>query len=204
MTLSAHPSTGVLSDYASGALHTAPGVVVVAHLQFCPSCRLTVRIFEEVGGAFLRGAPADHIGLAALSRVLKGIDEDEPQSVPGSSRRARDLPTSMAGVKLGARRSLGPGRWLTPLCVSHRRDWGVFLFRTPAGQPRQGWPRTALVCVLAGGFRRGAKIYRVGDFGDFPSADFRRSAVLPGGPLVALVAARWPQTHAWLRGSSLG
>lgn len=204
MTLSAHPSTGVLFDYASGALRTAPGVVVVAHLQFCPGCRAVVRTFEEVGGAFLRGAPAERIGLGALGRALKGIEEAAPQSVSGSSRRAPDLPSSMAGIKLGARRVLGPGRWLIPVRASPRRDWGVFLLRTPAGQPRQGWPRIALVCVLAGGFRRGGKIYRVGDFGDFPAADSRRSAVLRGGPLVALVAARRPQTHAWRRGSCSG
>lgn len=202
--MSAHPSTGVLSDYASGALHTAPGVVVIAHLQLCPSCRAIVRILEEVGGALLRGAPAEHVGLAALGQVLKGIEGGASKSVPQSSRRARDIPGSMTGVKLGARRLLGPGRWLVPVRASHRRDWGVFLFRTPAGQPRQGWPGAALVCVLAGGFRRGVKIYRVGDFGDFSSGDFRRSAVLPGGPLVALVAARRPQAHAWLCRASLG
>lgn len=204
MSLSAHPSTGVLSDYASGALHTAPGVVVVAHLQFCSSCRLVVQTFEEVGGAFLRGAPAEHIGLPALGRVLRGIEEGAAQPVSRSSRHALDRRTSPAGFKFGARRLLGPGRWLTPICVSHRREWGIFLFRTLAGPPRHGWPRTALVCVLAGGFRRGAKIYRIGDFGDFPSANFHRSTVLPGGPLVALVAARWSQAHAWLRRSSLG
>jgi anti-sigma factor ChrR (cupin superfamily) len=204
VTLSAHPSTGVLSDYASGALRTAPGVVVVAHLQFCPSCRLVVQTFEEVGGAFLRGSPPEHVGLPVLGRVLRGIEEGARPPGSGSSRRALDQRTSPVGVKFGARRLLGPGCWFTPICVSHRRDWGVFLFRTVAAPPPHGWPRTALVCVLAGGFRRGARTYRIGDFGIFPSADFRRSAALPGGPLVALVAAKWSRTHAWLRRSSLG
>lgn len=203
MTLSAHPPTGVLSDYASGALRTAPGVVVVAHLQFCPGCRAVVRTLEEVGGAFLLGASPDHIGLGALGRVLKGIEERAPQSAPAPRRRARDLPSSVAGVQLGARRVLGPGRWLVPVRTSHRRDWGVFLFRAQAGRPRQGWPGATLICVLAGGLRRGGKIYRVGDFGDFPSGRSRQPAVLPGGPLVALVAVSGRGAYAWWRGSSL-
>lgn len=201
MTLSAHPSTGVLSDYASGALHAAPGVVVLAHLQFCPHCRAIVRTFEEVGGALLRAAPPERMGLAALGQVLQGIEESAPPFVPGPRRRARDLPSSMAGIKLGARRRLEPGGWLVPIRASRRRDWRVFVYRTPAGLRRLGWRDVSLVCVLGGGFRRGGRTYRAGDFSELLAGEFRPLNVLPGGPLVALIAVRRPRVRVWPRDS---
>lgn len=190
MNLSAHPSVGVLSDYASGALHTAPGVVVLAHLQFCSCCEDAVRTFEEVGGALLHSAPPERMGLAALGRVLKGIENVQPTRVrPGSRRRAREFSRRVAGVERGARRFLAPGRWFVTLRASQRRDWRLYMLRAPAGLQR-AWPGGAMVCVLNGGFRRGGRSYRVGDFAAFPLGLRRRLAVISGGALVALVAAK--------------
>ena len=197
MTLSAHPSVGELSDYASGALHTAPGVVVLAHLQFCPCCQGAVHTFEEVGGALLHAAPPERVGLAALGRVLKGIEDIHPaQARAGSKRRAREFSGRVVGVKLGARRFMGPGRWLVTLRVSQRRDWRLYMLRARAGPLRPAWPGAAVVCVLNGGFRRGGRTYRVGDFAAFPSGSKPRLAVISGGALVALVAAR----RSWVAG----
>ena len=191
MTLSAHPSVGVLSDYASGALHTAPGVVVLAHLQFCPCCQGAVQTFEEVGGALLYAAPPERMGLAALGRVLKGIEDVNPvHARAGSRRRTREFSRRVVGVELGARRFMGPGRWLVTLRASQRRDWRLYMLRALAGPQRSAWPGAAVVCVLNGGFRRGGRTYRVGDFAAFPSGSKPRLAVISGGALVALVAAK--------------
>ena len=197
MTLSAHPSVGVLSDYASGALHTAPGVVVLAHLQFCPCCQGAVQTFEEVGGALLHGAAPERMGLAALGRVLKAIEDVHPaRARAGSRRRAREFSRRVMGVKLGPRRIVGPGRWLVTLRASQRRDWRLYMLRAPAGPQRSAWPGAAMVCVLNGGFRRGGRTYRLGDFAAFPLGSNPRLAVISGGALVALVAAR----RSWVAG----
>ena len=205
MSLSAHPSVGVLSDYASGALHTAPGVVVLAHLQFCTCCQGAVRTFEEVGGALLHAAPPERMGLAALGRVLKGIEDVQPtRARPGSRRRARTFSRRVVGIELGARRFLAPGRWFVTLRASQRRNWRLYMLRAPAGPQHAAWPGGAMVCVLDGGFRRGGRSYRVGDFAAFPQGSRRRLAVISGGAFVAIVAAKrsWAATQLWGANSS--
>ena len=189
MNLSAHPSVGVLSDYASGALHTAPGVVVLAHLQFCSCCRATIRTFEEIGGVLLWAAPPERMGLAALGQVLKGIEGVDPASIRPGLRR-RGFPERVVGVRRSARRFGAAGGWRIILRASPRRDWRLYMLRAPAGPQQQGLPGAAVVCVLSGGFRRGGRTYRVGDFAAFPSGSNRRLAVISGAALVALVAAK--------------
>ena len=47
MSVRHHPADAVLADYASGALKPGFDLVVAAHLERCPVCRATVRLFED-------------------------------------------------------------------------------------------------------------------------------------------------------------
>ena len=178
--LSVHPSTGVLWDHASGALPTAPAIVVAAHIELCAGCRATIATFEEVGGALLCDAPVAPMGLAALGRVLKCIEQAAHPEAP-----------------IGGRCS----RWSARLRASGQRDLWPILLRTPASARRQGQPAEVFICVLAGGFRSGGAVYRAGDFGEFRRGGFLKPTILRRGRLHALVAMRRPREGGWALGS---
>jgi putative transcriptional regulator len=80
-----HPDEGLLYAYATGRVDLAVAYAVIAHLQFCPSCRSFVAALETIGGGVLADAEPQAVSMACLDRVmaaLERVDTPEPFSAP--------------------------------------------------------------------------------------------------------------------------
>ena len=50
---SGHAPTGMIADYAAGALSEGMSLLVASHLTYCPCCRDKAARLEALGGALL-------------------------------------------------------------------------------------------------------------------------------------------------------
>ena len=56
-----HPDDNLLTEYASGSIDLAPGVIVCAHLQVCPHCRKRVEQLNKLGATILTCSVAEAV-----------------------------------------------------------------------------------------------------------------------------------------------
>jgi putative transcriptional regulator len=68
-----HPDDNVLTEYASGSLATAMGLIVCAHLQTCPHCRKRVEQLNKLGAAILNHSVAETIQPETFEQLMTRI-----------------------------------------------------------------------------------------------------------------------------------
>lgn len=97
-----HLPETVLAEYSAGTSAEPVSLMVATHMTLCESCRSTVDMLDEVGGALLESVPGslphtctDHplehtedIPDALLKRML---DDDEPSATAGSDSEYEDF-----------------------------------------------------------------------------------------------------------------
>ena len=173
-TVTNHPSSAVLLDYASGSLGFAHRCVLATHLRRCPACQDTVLFLERIGNQVLSAVEPAGPPSGLLDRCFRSMSQD------GSSRGKRTTartqleqaheaagvvpPPSLDGIEPGRLRWLAPGLW-------HRRLWHdesstLHFIRVKPGVAMPGHRHRGLelTCVLSGAYHDGrGRRYTAGD-----------------------------------------
>ena len=63
-----HPSEATMLSYAAGALPAPHATVVRTHLALCGTCRGSLRLAAELGGAIVQEMPPAALAADALDR----------------------------------------------------------------------------------------------------------------------------------------
>jgi putative transcriptional regulator len=160
---SGHAPTGMLADYAAGALSEGMSLIVASHLTFCPCCRDKLARIEALGGALLCAAPAVPPNPSCLERALALI-EAPCEAASGGEPRDPPLPRPLC-------RLLPPWpdvRW-QPVRPGLSASWldgfspeRVALTRADPGAPAAPHAPAATL-LLAGRLRDGAHTLAPGD-----------------------------------------
>lgn len=87
-----HPDTNMLTEYASGSLATALGLIVCAHVQQCPQCRAKVEQLNQLGAAILNQSLAETVAPQSFTQLMARIRSHHPNenSNESSSDNTRD------------------------------------------------------------------------------------------------------------------
>lgn len=180
-----HPSEALLTDYASGAMRPAFGVVVAAHLESCAACRATLAGLEALGGEMIARLPEIGLSEDALPRVMAGTERPPAAASPPAPPTARRVP-------FGRELWLGPGMGVRKA----RMEGGDFLYqlRLPAGQETfpHGHHGVEFTAVLKGAFNDGFETYEAGDFAEADQDLEHKPHVEAGGECICLIASDRP------------
>lgn len=191
-----HPSTDLITSYATGGLPAAPSLTVAVHAETCPECEGRIAKVEQEYGELLSGLPDSDLSPSALDRILKRIEEDSPEiaaqlevSRLGDAR----LPAALAGFDLTLRRWLMPGVWVSHVRAPRTERWRAYLVRAEANAalPTHAHRGLELISVLQGAYDDGRR-YAAGDFVQYAASTEHRQQVTQDGPCLALVAAQRP------------
>lgn len=178
-----HPSEALLTDYASGAISEAFGVVVAAHLEVCGACQATVAGLEALGGEMVSLLPEDVLSEEALPRVMAGIERPTGVGRPNRLTEAR--------IPFGRELWLGPGMGVRKAKVA-----GGLLYSLRLGAGQQTFPHGhhGIECttVLKGAFHDGFETYAAGDFAEAGEDLEHLPHVTSGGECVCLIASEHP------------
>lgn len=160
MTCRYHPHEDTLLGYASGALDEASSLVVATHLTVCPSCRADVAVAEAVGGLLLDEiAPAEVKSLAAVMNRLGEERGDASPSEHSDYPRTLDayIPPDLKWRRLGA------GLRYAPLLRDGETKAGLLVCAPGVGVTLHTHDGEEMTVVLAGEYRDGDQIFRIGD-----------------------------------------
>ncbi|WP_309642965.1 ChrR family anti-sigma-E factor [Phenylobacterium sp.] len=195
MTNRTHPSEVLLADYASGALPTAAGLTVSAHLSSCAACAGKVDQLVEAGGVLLSGLPDAPLARGALAATLARLDSPAAQPAPPQKGLTGvDLPAVVLAVGFGPRRWFGRGAWVAHTKASTAHGWRSFILSLPAGGrlPAHGHRGLELTAVLQGAFADDTGWHGPGDFVTADHAVEHDIVVSAQGRCVCLVSTQGP------------
>jgi putative transcriptional regulator len=68
-----HPDDNVLTEYSSGSMANALGLIVCAHLQTCPHCRKRVEQLNKLGAAILTQSVAEAVQPQTFEQLMTRI-----------------------------------------------------------------------------------------------------------------------------------
>jgi putative transcriptional regulator len=68
-----HPDDNILTEYASGSLAMALGLIVCAHLQVCPHCRKRVEHLNKLGATILTHSVAEPVQPESFEQLMARI-----------------------------------------------------------------------------------------------------------------------------------
>lgn len=80
-----HPDDNVLTEYASGSLAMALGLIVCAHLQACPHCRKRVEHLNKLGATILTQSIAEAVQPETFEQLMTRI-RTQPTDVAASDK----------------------------------------------------------------------------------------------------------------------
>jgi putative transcriptional regulator len=155
-----HPSDDILTAYAAGALEPGFGLVVGAHLETCPHCRVRVGAFEAASGAALEDLPEGDVAADALSKVMARLDASPPVTQKVDKRSFID------SLSLKPKKWVAPGVWVAGVNTPHARDNRVYLLSVGAGglTARHEHSGAEFCTVLKGAYRDELGLFAAGDF----------------------------------------
>lgn len=85
-----HPDDNLLTEYASGSLDVAPGLIVCAHLQLCPHCRKRVEQLNKLGATILTSSVAEAVQPDSFAQLMNRIRK-QPDAEPECVKVSEDL-----------------------------------------------------------------------------------------------------------------
>ncbi|MGB0697651.1 MAG: ChrR family anti-sigma-E factor [Rhodospirillaceae bacterium] len=216
MSISHHPSAGMLTAYAAGTLGEGPSLLIAAHLTLCPECRAAVQEAERVGGGLLDSLPTEQTPITVPDSLLASLDSlplDGPETdradrsviaedlsaLPPVARRfpkplrdrmsyGAELPWRMLGPGV---RQIDLGSTMPHNRVGHRSENGaVRLFHLQPGtpMPQHDHGGSELTLVLEGGFSDQAGHYVRGDVAEAEPGIVHAPVVDTDGPCICLIA----------------
>lgn len=169
-----HPDSGLLLDYATGALAEPMALSVACHASLCQTCAEEIQRLEALGGSLLEESGRAQVDATSLNAVLSRLDEPEtvtPPTVPHFDDKSlkilpaplRDyLPASLVDLKW---RHIGSKVSQFNLDL-HIGSFKVSLMRFKAGQsqPIHTHKGHEATLVLTGGYTDQGQHFGVGDF----------------------------------------
>lgn len=172
MTIQHHIPDETLVSYAAGDLDDATSLVVATHLALCPSCRRSVAVADDIGGAMLDELMPSRMSDDALAHVLALTERPVTEAArpePAPSHAGFVFPEPLRrriGGDLDDVRwkRIGPGvqqfKLENPDSASQAR-----LLRIAGGQGvlEHGHTGEEFTLVLAGGFSHGIQSFARGD-----------------------------------------
>jgi putative transcriptional regulator len=81
-----HPDDNLLTEYSSGSLANAVGVIVCAHLQTCPHCRKRVEQLNKLGAAILNQSVAEAVQPASFDQLMVRIRSQNSETSAGDKK----------------------------------------------------------------------------------------------------------------------
>ena len=162
---SGHAPTGMIADYAAGALSEGMSLLVASHLTYCPCCRDKVARLEALGGALLTEGEGVAPEPRCLQRALARIEA--PAEPAAAEHRDPPVPRPLC-------RRLPPDRDLRwqPLAPGLSACWldgfpaervGLMRARPGVRMAPHGHAGLEGTLVLAGRMRDGARTYGPGE-----------------------------------------
>ncbi len=88
--ISHHPDDNILTEYASGSLAVALGLIVCAHLQTCPHCRKRVEGLNKLGATILSHSVAEAVNPESFTQVMARIHTQSGGELATSHKAARE------------------------------------------------------------------------------------------------------------------
>jgi putative transcriptional regulator len=164
-----HPSPELLTDYARGALRDGAMLVVACHLDVCATCRSEAALWEQVGGALLENAEPVALSDGALERAMALLDRqarsDRAQHAPRFLQQF-DIPSALAGKRVGFRRWVTPGIWFAPVRTAGTSSSPTYLVFADRNVtlPLHTHGGRELTLILHGSFSDSTGTYAPGDF----------------------------------------
>lgn len=80
-----HPDDNLLTEYSSGSLASALGVIVCAHLQSCPHCRKRVEQLNKLGAAILNQSVAEAVQPESFDNLMARIRSQKSEIAVGEN-----------------------------------------------------------------------------------------------------------------------
>ncbi|HQT46961.1 MAG TPA: ChrR family anti-sigma-E factor [Acidocella sp.] len=199
MTITHHPAELTLQAYAAGHHKRAARVVVATHLEFCPDCRRTVRLCEEIGGALLEDLPPAEMAAGSLDRVLArlGPVARPPSAAPPPAwalASGLPCPVTLREFSPSRWRGLMPGISRIQLLPPKSGEGSLYLLRIAPGKrvPVHGHTARELTCVLSGAYTDAHGEFCQGDLAESDESQDHQPVSAPGGDCICLIATEAP------------
>lgn len=87
-----HPDDNLLTEYSSGSLADALGVIVCAHLQSCPHCRKRVEQLNKLGAAILNQSVVEAVQPESFAQLMARIRSEKSET---AQRDIRSTPEQL-------------------------------------------------------------------------------------------------------------
>lgn len=161
-----HPDADMLAGYAAGHLAAGAALVIRCHLEGCALCRQETSLWECAGGALLDGIDPAALDDGALARMLARLDDEQaPQAPLPAFLSGFDIPSALAGQKIGRRRFITPSIWFAPL-AGQGGEARLYLVFAKAGTvlAEHSHRGREFTYVVTGAFQDGTGTYGAGDF----------------------------------------
>jgi putative transcriptional regulator len=96
-----HPDDNLLTEYSSGSLATALGLIVCAHLQACPHCRKRVENLNKLGAAILNQSIAEAVQPESFEQLMTRIrNQNSDAATSNAPSSLRELHSAYANDPL--------------------------------------------------------------------------------------------------------
>ena len=158
----------LLIAHAAGKLPEPVGLAVATHLALCPAARARYRLYEAFGGALLDDLEPVRMEGDAWDRMLKRLDDDDPQPSPAMAAGQPLLPQPLRDYLPGPLeqlrwRSYGPAAEIELHIPAP--GYRTTLLRVRAGRkvPQHTHEGNELTVVLDGSFRDETGHFHRGD-----------------------------------------
>lgn len=172
-TVSRHPSSEQLVEFAAGSLHRAVAICVSAHLAYCDQCRSQVRKLDNTAAGLMakQSAPVTEGLLDSLMARLDRVAQDAKSTA--QVKPVADEFLRFPGVVRKLIASTPDSRWRRQsgsLSIARLRtgqqDYEVALQKISAGgkTPHHDHGGEEYVVVMKGSFSDEDGLYREGDF----------------------------------------
>lgn len=196
MTITHHLNSATIVGFSSGTLPYGIALVVEAHLEMCPTCRLAARVANEVGGCLLADESSTEVAPDSKSSVMKNIQTATLHRLPISRAVTEEVPRALKAA-LGTgdldslkwqKAGLGVAMYKLP---DHKEDPGFLgLLRIAPGctLPDHGHGGTELTLILRGSYHDEIGQFARGDVADLDESISHTPVVPKNEECICLVA----------------
>jgi putative transcriptional regulator len=194
-----HPASGILGDYARGALGAGDFLVVACHLDACEICRSEVRLWENVCGVLLDRLQPSPMQKNAQAIALAKLDDSDAatairQDVLPAYLSRFSIPGPLGRRSLPPRLWVAPGIWLTPLELEAGSSHRTYLMFARRGtvMPEHLHGGREFTLVIHGSFSDRSGVYAKGDFAETNECVVHSPAVPRDSDCLCLISSDAP------------
>jgi len=207
VSITRHPDTAWLFDFANGTLSPGFELLIGAHVAACTSCAREVQLAEQLGAELMLGSPAKSTQLTAediMDAEARAESWTQQRRGLSAATEAVDLQALVSkyldcGLSALSWRSAGKGLQIARLRAD--QDERVMLLRAAPETvlPRHTHDGSELTLVLKGAYFAGDAIYAAGDVEDADETVDHQPVVTREGECLCLAVTDAPlRFRSWL------